>query len=94
VTGCGEYDEAGVLRPPEESAEIVTVGIQGAAAVAGQEGNGSELRVVDDEVVRWQCDCPRRGLDGDHGWSSCQGETANPARSAGGWGRSLKVAVW
>ncbi len=48
-TGRGEYDDLGVRRPLEESAEIVTVGIQGAAAVASQEGNGGELRVIDDE---------------------------------------------
>ncbi len=62
-----EYDELVVRRPLEEPAQVVAIGIQGAAAVAGQERDSGELRVIDDEVVCRQLDCRRRGLDGGHG---------------------------
>ena len=71
-----EHGEVGVRRPLEEPSEIVTVGVQGAAVVASQESNGGELGVVDDRVVRWPRDCPRRSPDGDLGWSSLSGRNS------------------
>jgi len=69
-TRRGEDDELGVRRPLEEPPEIVTVGIQGAAGVARQEGNGGELRFIDDEAAVGRLDGRRRGLDDCHGCSS------------------------
>jgi hypothetical protein len=37
--------------PLEEAAQVVAIGVQRPAAVAGQERNGGELRIIDDEVV-------------------------------------------
>lgn len=45
----GEHGEL-VVGGPLEAAEIMPIGIEGAPAAAGEEGDGSHLRVVDDEV--------------------------------------------
>jgi hypothetical protein len=61
----------------------MAVRVQSSAAVASQERDGSELRVIDDEVVCWQLDCRRRhqGLERGHGWSSSSREN-QPTRRA------------
>lgn len=65
------------------AAQVMAVRIQRPAAGARRERDRGALRVIDDEVVPLQLDCPRCLFDRDHGWSSClwTGESANSARS-------------
>jgi len=70
--GPGRREDSEVVLgcPLEEATEIVAVRVQRAAAVASQECNSGQLRVVDDEVVPRHLDGRRCRLDRVHGCSS------------------------
>jgi hypothetical protein len=68
--GRAKDGETVVGCPLEEATEIVAVRVQRAAAVASQECNSCELRIVDDEVVPRHLDGRRCRLDRGHGCSS------------------------
>jgi hypothetical protein len=68
--GPGRREDGEVVGGPlEEATKIVAVRVPRAAAVASQECNSGELRIVDDEVFPRQLD-GRRRLDRGHGCSS------------------------
>lgn len=55
----GEHAEPAVGRPLEEPAQVVAVGVECASAVAGQESDRGELRLIDDQLLLGQLDRPR-----------------------------------
>jgi hypothetical protein len=66
--------ELHVGRPLEEPAQVVAIRVQRAPAVASQERNSGELRVIDDKVVARRLDCRRCRVDRGHGCSSSSWE--------------------
>jgi hypothetical protein len=64
-----QHSELHVGRPLEEPAQVVPVRVQRVAAVASQETNGGELRIIDDEIVARRLDCRRCRVDRGHGCS-------------------------
>ena len=73
----GLQDRKAVVGCPlEQVAQIVTVGVEGSAAVAGQERHRGQLSLVDRERVEGRGDRPLGCIDTGHGFLLVPGETS------------------
>jgi hypothetical protein len=65
--GCGEHGHVMVSGPLEEAAQILAVRLEGAPAVARQERRGSELGLVECDIVERRLHRCVGGSDRVHG---------------------------